>query len=171
MHGAPPKDFPVQAMREYFELHGKLGDDHGHDHGHEHAQHSQAGDVASRFAALEEKMRNWPRNPENDPFHAGSEALARELEEATGLKVVLAFNEFCAPSVDAALDMAISNGAERVIAVTPMMTSGGGHSEKDIPSALGRAKQRHPDIRFEYAWPYPAKAVGEFLARQIDRFV
>jgi sirohydrochlorin ferrochelatase len=59
----------------------------------------------------------------------------------------------------------------RIITITPMMTPGGGHSEKDIPSALEIDKKRHPGIQMEYAWPYSTQTAAEFLARQIDRFI
>jgi len=167
MHGAPPKDFPQHEMHEYFTLHGQLGEAHDHpspgDHGHSH--------IRQRFAELENKMRLWPRNAENDPFHAGSQALARELQRVTGLEVQLAFNEFCAPSLEVALEQAVSSGADRIIAITPMMTSGGAHSELDIPSILDRARSRHPQVRFIYAWPYEVEDVAQFLSAHLGRFL
>jgi sirohydrochlorin cobaltochelatase len=51
-----------------------------------------------------------------------------------------------------------------------MMTSGGGHSEVDIPEAIGRASARHPQVRFTYAWPFKDDEVAAFLAGQIERF-
>jgi sirohydrochlorin cobaltochelatase len=115
-------------------------------------------------------MRRWPRTANNDPYHAGSHAMADELRRATGLEVVVAFNEFCAPSVDEALDQAAGGGAEGVIVVTPMMTSGGEHSELDIPRAIERARGRHRDVRFTYAWPFASRDVAGFLAAHIARF-
>ena len=171
MHGAPPKDFPPLETREYFTLHGILGEEHAHGHGHSpHAEDAEHIENEQRFAKLDERMRNWPRNAGNDPFFAGSETLANELARTTGLEIILAFNEFCAPSMEGALDLAVSKGAERIFAITPMMTSGGGHSEEDIPSALAVARERHSSVEFIYSWPYPPEKVAQFLAAQIARF-
>lgn len=168
MHGAPPLDFPVEEMREYFMLLARLSEEHTH-------HHAETGDpeqdeMISRFIQLEGKMRNWPRTPENDPFFAGSEALARALHNVAKLDVVLGFNEFCGPSLEQALDIAVSNGAERVIAVTPMMTAGGEHAEHEIPAILAKAEQKHPSVNFVYAWPYPTEDVARFLSEQVGRF-
>ncbi len=167
MHGAPPNDFPQHETREYFHLRGLLDDDGGR----ESSDRGELAQLRRRYAELDSKMRDWPRTAENDPYCAGSESLAGELGRATGLEVVLAFNDFCAPSLDDALDKAVSLGGERIIAVTPMMTAGGGHSEVEIPEAIERARRRFPDIKFIYAWPFEVDKVADFLATQINRFI
>lgn len=108
-------------------------------------------------------------HPENDPFFAGSMELADHLHRATGVGVVVGFNEFCAPSLDEALDEAASRGAGRITVLTPMMTRGGEHSEIDIPAAIRRAQDRHPGTRIDYVWPFDPAAVAEFLAAQMAR--
>jgi sirohydrochlorin cobaltochelatase len=129
MHGAPPLDFPEQDLAEFYGLHARLAHGPG------------AGPAAAerRYFELEEKIRTWPRTPRNDPFYAGSQNLAIELRKASGRKVILGFNEFCAPSLHEALDQAAGQGAEKVIVVTPMVTRGGEHAERDIPDAIERA--------------------------------
>lgn len=161
MHGAPPADFPGDELAEFFGLHMRL------EHGRPGAE--QPSGLAARYAALEEKMRNWPRTPQNDPFHAASLELAQRLEEATGTQVLAGFNEFCAPTLDAALDEAAASGAERVVVVTPMMTRGGEHSERDIPAAVERARSRHAAAQFVYVWPFDPADIAHFLAGQIER--
>ena len=113
-------------------------------------------------------MRAWPRTPDNDPFHAGTQELAGHLRQVTGLEVIAGFNEFCAPSLDEALDQAAGR-ADSVVVVTPMMTRGGEHSEIDIPAAIERARERHPRLAIRYAWPFETGAVAQFLAAQITR--
>jgi sirohydrochlorin cobaltochelatase len=162
MHGVPPSDFPREEAQEFFRLHAEHGQ-------HQSSTPGHAKDHA-RLEELDRKMRRWPRTAENDPYRAGSLRLAAELKAATGREVLLAFNEFCGPSIDEALDQAAALGAEKVIAITPMMTSGGGHSEVDIPEAIGRASARHPQVRFTYAWPFKDDEVAAFLAGQIERF-
>src|SRR5437764_9826220 len=74
MHGVPPKDYPKAEMSELFALHGQV--------------HSVRGPereaLQRRHDALEDRMRAWPRTPQNDPFHAGSLALAARLSEILG---------------------------------------------------------------------------------------
>lgn len=138
MHGSPPRDFPKKELAEFFELHSNL----------EQLSKEERTARRSRYAELEAKIRNWPRTAGNDPFHAGSQELATCFREEISLKVILGFNEFCAPSLDEALDQAAKAGAERVLVITPMMTRGGEHSERDIPSAIDRARQKFPGIDF-----------------------
>jgi sirohydrochlorin cobaltochelatase len=158
MHGVPPSDFPRQELAEFFVMHSRF----------EHASVSRDPEM-TRYSELEKKLRDWPRTKDNDPYHAASFELARELSEATGCQVVVGFNEFCAPSLDDALDSAAGSGAKRVVVVTPMMTQGGEHSEKDIPGAVKRARTRHPGAEFIYVWPFPVQDVARFLAEQAAR--
>jgi sirohydrochlorin cobaltochelatase len=167
MHGVPPSDFPKEEAREYFRLHGE----HDADGARSHVAASHPSEAHRRHEELDRKMRQWPRTAANDPYHAGSVRLAEQLRRACGREVVLAFNELCGPSVDEALDQAAALGAELVIAITPMMTSGGGHSEVDIPEAIGRASARNPQVRLMYAWPFNDDEIAGLLAAQINRFL
>jgi sirohydrochlorin cobaltochelatase len=160
MHGAPPNDFPEREAAELFGLHARL----------ERTSGPERASLEQRYRELEAKMRTWPRTAENDAFHAGSLQLAARLQEVTGTDVVLGFNEFCAPSLDEALDQAALRRPARVVVVTPMMTRGGEHAEADIPEAIRRAGSRHPEVTMVYAWPFDDRDVARFLADQIARF-
>jgi len=160
MHGAPPSDFPEQQLAEFFNLHSEL----------EHAQGKPDGSLIHRYQELEQKIRRWPRTPENDPFYAGSRDLALSLRQAAGMDIMLGFNEYCAPSLDEALQAGARSGAGRVIVVTPMLTRGGEHAEKDIPAAVERARLGHPGVEFIYAWPYAASDTSRFLANHLKKF-
>lgn len=159
MHGSPPRDFPRNEMMEIFGLHEQL----------HHAPAGQRLALKARHDMLENKMRSWPRTEENDPFFFASQEIAKELGKATGCEVLVGFNEFCAPSMDETLDLAASKSPERVVVVTPMMTRGGEHAEKDIPKTINEARQRHPGKNFVYAWPFDAADVGGFLADQLKK--
>lgn len=158
MHGAPPKDFPPAELMELMGLHARL---------ERQAQPEPA--LLSRYALLDEKIRAWPRTPENDPFHAASLAMARALADETGLDVLVGFNEFCAPSVREALEAAVSGGAARVAVITPMLTRGGEHAEEEIPEIIAAAQADHPEVRFEYCWPFELQDIARFLAAQVQR--
>lgn len=160
MHGSPPKDFPRAELMEFFTLHASLG----------HATSADSGAHGDRHAQLEAKMRAWPRTDLNDPFYAASQELAAHLSRATGHEVLVGFHEFCAPTLDQVLDLAVARSPEKVIVVTPMTTGGGEHSEIDIPSAVERARQRHPNSSIVYAWPFDPADVARFLALHISAF-
>lgn len=159
MHGAMPNDFPDSEKAELFRLDAQI----------EGASGEKQAELEYRYAELNAKMRNWPRTSKNDPFYAGSMELASHLSKVTGLEVIIGFNQFCAPDLDEALDIAIARGAEKVIVVTPMMTRGGEHSGVDIPKAIKRAQARHPKIPIIYAWPFEVSEVAKFLASQIAK--
>jgi sirohydrochlorin cobaltochelatase len=162
MHGAPPHDFPKQEMLEFFGLHFRL----------EHAAPgAERAALERHHDELHARMRQWPRTAQNDPFYAASQDLAASLSRVAGYQVVVGFNEFCAPGLDEALDEAVTQGAKRVIVITPMMTPGGEHAQEDIPAAIRRAQKRHPGMLMHYAWPFGVAEVARFLAAQIDRFV
>jgi sirohydrochlorin cobaltochelatase len=159
VHGNLANDFPRQELGEYFGLRARL-------------QAGAAEDVARfepRYLALDARLRAWPRTPANDPFWAASLALGEHLSHVAGSRVVVGFNEFCDPTVDSALDQAAQLGATRVLVVTPMLTRGGDHAERDIPAAIRRARERHPGLPIVYAWPYEPIEVAQFLTDQLSR--
>ncbi len=158
MHGAPPKDFPGQELSEFFGLHARV----------ERADAKERAALAARYDELHARIRSWPRTDENDPFHAGSLAIAQALANSSGLEVILGFNEFCAPSLEEALGQAALE-CRRVIVVTPMLTAGGEHAGADIPAAIERARIRHPRVDFQYAWPFDPADVAAFLAAQVKK--
>ncbi|MBI5300655.1 MAG: hypothetical protein HY868_00845 [Chloroflexi bacterium] len=159
MHGAPPHDFPKRELGEFFGLHNRI----------ELAIEPERATMRARLAELDAKIRAWTRTAQNDPYWAGSHAIARELARVMNCDVIVGFNEFCAPTLDAAFDQAAAR-AERVIVLTPMMTRGGEHSEKEIPQAMDAAQKRHPSITFQYVWPFDMNAIAQFLAAQIANY-
>lgn len=161
MHGAPANDFPKREMAELFDLRAKL----------KHAPTEGGTPLEKRLHQLDTQMRTWPRTEKNDPFFGGSQALARQLREEMRCEVILGFNEFCAPTVDEAIDQAAATGAEQVIVVTPMMTPGGAHSKAEIPESIEQARRRHPGLSILYAWPFETAEVARFLASQIGLFI
>lgn len=160
MHGVPPTDFPKGEMMELFGLHHRISQ----------ASESERDALRHRHDQLEGKMRSWPRNPENDPFHAASVEIANALKEILGTDVIVGFNEFCAPTIEEAISEAASRYPDKIIVTTPMMTRGGEHSERDIPHAIERAQKLYPDVEIVFAWPYDISDIAEFLAKHIKRF-
>jgi sirohydrochlorin cobaltochelatase len=161
MHGAPPLDLPrsevARLMGIHFQIEKAVGDD--------------LEELQRQYNELDDKIRQWPRDADNDPFQVGSQEIAEQLSRATGHQVILGYNEFCAPSLDEALDQAAEQGAEKIIVTTPMMTRGGEHAESEIPSVIQNAQKRHPSIPIKYIWPFEAQDIARFLAAQIDRHI
>jgi sirohydrochlorin cobaltochelatase len=161
MHGVPPNNFPENDMAELFGLQARL----------KHATGAERLALERRLLELDAKMRKWPRTAQNDPFYAGSQELAANLSRTTGFEVIVGFNEFCAPSLEDALNEAIAKEAEKVIVITPMMTRGGEHSEVDIPAAVQTVQAKHPEIPILYVWPFKVSEVANFLAAQIANVI
>ncbi|MFY9268415.1 MAG: CbiX/SirB N-terminal domain-containing protein [Candidatus Manganitrophaceae bacterium] len=161
MHGAPANDFPKKEAAELFDLRAKL----------RHASGETRSVLERRHDELDAKMRAWPRTAGNDSFFHGAQSLAANLNREMGCDVIVGFNEFCAPSVDEALDQAVKHDAKQVVVITPMMTPGGNHSKAEIPASIEKARMKHPSVSFVYAWPFETTEIAKFLATQITRFI
>jgi len=160
MHGMPPSDFPQKETLDYFMLHSRL----------ENMPEPPPPAIQQQYEELDRKMRNWPRTQENDPYSFASVEIAEALTSQTGYPVSVGYNEFCAPSLDEAFAAAMIMNPEKIIVITPMMTRGGEHSEKDIPEAIERAKKKKPNIAFSYVWPFDMKEIASFLVEQLKRY-
>jgi sirohydrochlorin cobaltochelatase len=157
MHGEPPNDFPRDEFASFFALHARL-----HYAGAEIDE-----DLHHRYAALDAKMRAWPRTAGNDPFYDASQKMAKQLRETTGLEVVVGFNEFCAPTLQQAIEEAVVRKATNIVVTTPMLTPGGIHAQFQIPAIVKEAQQEHPELSIRYAWPFDLSEVAQFLAKRI----
>jgi len=160
MHGMPPSDFPQKETLDYFMLHSRL----------ENMPGPPPPAMQQQYKELDNKMRNWPRTQDNDSYFYASNELAEEISSQTGNKVIVGFNEFCSPSLEEAFDAASKVGSEKIIVITPMMTRGGEHSEKDIPEAIERARKKFPNTQFSYVWPFDITKVAAFLGEQIQKY-
>jgi len=160
MHGMPPNDFPKKETLDYFMLHSRL----------ENMPGPPPPQMQQQYEDLDRKMRNWPRTNENDPYSFASAEISKALSSQTGYPVSVGYNEFCAPSLDEAFVAAMIMNPEKIIVITPMMTRGGEHSEKDIPEAIERAKKKNPKIEFVFVWPFDMKDIATFLMQQLKRY-
>ena len=157
MHGMPPTDFPREELAEFSRLHSRL---------------TREPDQASeqdrfRHEGLDKKIRMWPRTPDNDPFFIWSHDVSAALKRALTCEVLVGFNEFCTPTIEAALEAAANLSPSEIVVTTPMMGRGGSHAEREIPEVIATAQKKHPQIVFRYAWPFPSTEIADFLATQI----
>jgi len=120
---------------------------------------------------LDAKIRRWPRTRETDPYQWGLEAVAAELKpKLNGVLFAVAYNEFCAPTLEESVEELIRQGATHITVVTTMFTPGGSHSEVEIPEILDHLQPQHPGVELRYAWPFDLQDVANTLAQQVKRF-
>ena len=120
---------------------------------------------------LDGKIRRWPRTKQTDPYQWGLEAVAEQLRsKLNGVLFAVAYNEFCAPTLEESIESLIAQGATDIVVTTTMFTPGGSHSEVEIPEILEQMRPLHPTVSLRYAWPFDLSAVAETLAHQLQRF-
>ncbi len=118
---------------------------------------------------LAQEVITWPRTAENDPYKRAVDDLAARLSARLGCRVIAGYNEFCAPTVDQAIDQAVAQGAQRVIVIPTMLLRGNSHTEHEIYASVIQASERHPSVRIEYAWPFQEDLIASLLAEQVNR--
>ena len=122
-----------------------------------------------RFKKVERQIRDWPRTAHNDPYQEGLQRIADALRgELQGARVAIAFNEFCAPSIEEAVATLARDGVRSVAVMTTMFTPGGNHAERDIPACLELLRTQFPKMSLQYLWPYPLGGIARFLADTIS---
>lgn len=155
-HGAVPSDAPGALIAELKSLEAR--------------RKAAGGPPSARETELDAKIRNWPRTPATDPYQAGLEAVGRALQtRLSSHLVLLAYNEFCSPTLEAAVEAAVRQGARAVTVITTMYTRGGVHSETEIPELVASLKKIHPGVELRYVWPFSLDAVSGMLAQEVER--
>ncbi|GKS56587.1 hypothetical protein YTPLAS18_01140 [Nitrospira sp.] len=156
-HGGIPKDCPGDLVTRLKRLEAQR-----------RATHSAP---SAEEIELDTKIRHWPRTSATDPYRWGLEAVAKELRSAlSGELFAVAYNEYCAPTIQEAAEDLIRQGARRISVITTMFTPGGSHSEVEIPEILSELRAKHEHVTFHYAWPFDLKLVAGTLATQLERF-
>jgi len=162
-HGVPASDCPAELIGELMGLQWGAGGGH-------HGGAAGSGRIAERIAQLDAKIRDWPRHAGNDPYKEGLERLAATLRPMLSCDLfVIAYNEFCRPSVPEVLEQVIGQGAARILVISSMVTPGGVHSERDIPHAVDAVRKKHPAVSIEYLWPFDLKEVADLFAGRIQQ--
>jgi sirohydrochlorin cobaltochelatase len=82
----------------------------------------------------------------------------------------VAYNEFCAPTLEESVEDLIKKGATHITVTTTMFTPGGSHSEIEIPEILDHLRPQHPGVELRYAWPFDLQQVAKTLEDQVRRF-
>jgi sirohydrochlorin cobaltochelatase len=156
-HGGVPRDYPRQRLMQLREL--------------ESRRRATGAPPSTAEMALEKELRHWPRTPANDPYQAGLKGLAAHLRpRLEPARLVLAYNEFCAPTVAEAVRALAAEGVADIVAVPSMFTPGGVHAEIDIPEALDSLRAEFPHLRLRYAWPFAGEHLAALFVEHLRRF-
>jgi len=155
-HGGIPKDCPRDLIMKLKKLEG---------------QRRESGiPVSPEERDLEKRIRRWPRTPQNDPYDAGLRTLASRLEPLLGGALfAVAYNEYCAPTLEEAVADLVRQGANDITVITTMFTPGGSHSEIEIPEILERLRRVHAGATLRYAWPFDLNLVAGMLVEQLQK--
>lgn len=156
-HGGIPKDLPREDVMTLKRL--------------ESQRRATGSPPSAEELELDQRIRRWPRTPETDPYRAGLESLAARLRPLLGGGLfAIAYNEYCAPTLEEAAEDLIGQGAQDLTVVSSMATPGGSHSEIEIPETMERLRARHTATRFHYAWPFDLDLIAGLLAEHVHRF-
>ncbi len=156
-HGGIPKDCPQDLVTKLKRL---------------EAQRRAAKQPPSQEELeLDQKIRRWPRTRATDPYQSGLEAVGAVLRpHLNGVLFAMAYNEFCAPMLEEAVEDLVKQGATSITVLTTMFTPGGSHSEVEIPEILEHLKSQYPTVELRYAWPFDLQLIAKTLAEQLRRW-
>ena len=156
-HGAAARDCPREWVRRLKALEAR--------------RRASGEPMSAEERELDTQVRRWPRTAQNDPYGAGLEALAAQVRRRlAGTLFAVAYNEFCAPTIEDAVDALVAAGAGEVLVVPSMLTPGGVHSEIEIPEVLAHLRARYPDLTLRYAWPFDLEQIAGMLVEHLGRF-
>lgn len=156
-HGGIPKGCPGELITRLKRLEGQ--------------RRAAKQPMSAEELELDTKIRQWPRTPETDPYQSGLEAVAAQLRASLGdVLFAVAYNEFCAPTLEASVEELVRKGATHITVTTTMFTPGGSHSEVEIPEILDHLRPLYPEVELRYAWPFDLQLVANTLAEQVKRF-
>ncbi len=156
-HGGVPRDYPRERLTQL--------------RGLEARRRLTKAPPSAEEVALETELRQWPRTPATDPYQAGLTSLAAQLRPLLEpARLVLAYNEFCAPTVAEAVRALAAQGTTDIVAVPSMFTPGGVHAEIDIPETIDALRAEIPHLSVRYAWPFGAAQLASFFVDHLRRF-
>jgi sirohydrochlorin cobaltochelatase len=156
-HGGIPTGCPQELITKLKRLEGQ--------------RRAAGAPMSAEEQELDMRIRRWPRTPETDPYQSGLEAVAAQLRVNLGdVLFAVAYNEFCAPTLEESVEELIKKGATHITITTTMFTPGGSHSEVEIPEILDHLRPQHPGVELRYAWPFDLTLVANTLTEQVKRF-
>ena len=110
------------------------------------------------------------RDPE---WAAPFTAIQARLQAARpDLLVLVAFQEFMAPTLAQAVAQSVAQGAERAV-VVPLFIGQGSHVKRDLPLLLDEARRRHPQLQLHALpaigdAPASLQAIADWILRAAE---
>ena len=153
-HGGLPSDLPSGIVEKFMRL---------------HKSRVKAGtEITSEEIELDNTIRRWERSPETDPYKSGLEDLAVHMEPLLKNFILkTAYNEFCYPTIEDAIEELASKSVSKIILVSTMITRGGSHSEQEIPEELEALRKKFKDMEIQYAWPFDIDTFALFMSTHV----
>ncbi|MEM2237259.1 MAG: CbiX/SirB N-terminal domain-containing protein [Candidatus Caldarchaeum sp.] len=152
-HGQFPLDMPHTLQTEYLTLLHKR---------------DRTPQEEQRLTELTKTVLSWPRNEGNDPYWSSVRKLALLLEQALkDSKVMVAFNEFCPPLLEEALENACKSNHRKIMVLTTKLIPGGVHSEIEIPRLIEDFSRRYGK-KIVYVWPIDMQNLVELYVKEIE---
>ena len=156
-HGGIPKDCPQELVSHFKRLEGE--------------RRAKGLSPSVEEIEADRAIRTWPRTAKTDPYQAGLEMIADHLRlYLEEVELALAYNEFCAPTLAESAEDMIGRGVTDITVVSTMLTSGGSHSEIEIPEQVNSIRMKFPDVRIAFAWPFDLNKVAVMLWSHIELF-
>ena len=156
-HGGVPREYPRERLMQLRSL--------------ETRRRTSGLPPSQEEVALERELRHWPRTPTNDPYQAGLKSLAAHLRpRLEPALLVLAYNEFCAPTLAEAIRTLAAEGMTAIVAVPSMFTPGGVHAEVEIPETINELRVELPHLSLHYAWPFGGEHLAAFFVEHLRQF-
>jgi sirohydrochlorin cobaltochelatase len=153
-HGGLPSDMPSEIVEKFMRVHK--------------TRIKSGGEISELEEELDNKIRQWERTPETDPYKSGLELLVSHMKPfLENYTVITAYNEFCHPTIEVAIEELAKENFSKIILVTTMITRGGSHSEREIPEELEALRVKYPNVEITYAWPFDMDAFALFLANHV----
>jgi MFS family permease len=153
-HGAPPLDFPPEQLARLKTLEGW--------------RVATKGEMTAEEAELDKRIRRWPRSAETDPCRESVEALGRALQwRLNGATLILAYNEFCAPTLPEAIATAVGGGAKRITVVPSMLSPSDVYTEAEIGKTLEAMRAQYPEVDIRYKWLFERARMAQMLAEHV----
>ena len=156
-HGGLPSDIPSEVVEKFMRLHK--------------SRVKTGGEASAQEIEHDNTIRRWSRTPETDPYKSGLENLASHMQKfLKDFTIKTAYNEFCYPTIEEAIEELVEEGVSKIILITTMITRGGSHSELEIPEELEVMRKKFPEVDIQYAWPFDMDTFALFLSSHIKMF-
>lgn len=116
---------------------------------------------------LEEEIKNWSRNEQNDPYYFRILELVNQLRFTINYVIDLAFKEFCKPDLKTALLNMISMKVQNIL-IIPLEFL---HDPIDHVRKAIEETRADKYANIQLLWPYEISLQVDFITEHLLRFI